>query len=86
MTMAMATQPFVQPVTLQQGGIALVPLGLGHADGARLLALRSLQQCRLEPPDGFGDQRSRVSAGIGPQIDAHHRHACRRRHGAQVTL
>ena len=38
MTMAMATQPFVQPVTLQQGGIALVPLGLGHADGLRAAA------------------------------------------------
>ena len=38
MTMAMATQPFVQPVTLQQGGIALVPLGLDHAEGLRVAA------------------------------------------------
>ena len=38
MTMAMATLPFVQPVTLQQGSIALVPLGLSHADGLRAAA------------------------------------------------
>ena len=33
--MTMATLPFVQPVTLQQGSVALEPLALAHADGLR---------------------------------------------------
>ncbi len=36
--MTMPTAPFVQPVTLRQGNIALVPLALTHVDGLRAAA------------------------------------------------
>lgn len=49
------TTPFVQPVTLQQGGVALVPLAMTHVEGLRVAArdgaLWTLRVTSVPAPD-----------------------------------
>lgn len=49
------TTPFVQPVTLQQGGLALVPLAMTHVEGLRAAArdgaLWTLRVTSVPAPD-----------------------------------
>ena len=57
--MTMPTAPFVQPVTLRQGNIALEPLSQGHADGLRAAAqdgeLWTLRVTSVPAPDETAD-------------------------------